>query len=131
MRKERKHERKMDRRAGGAGRRPALAVCHDAPVPLACAPKRHMLVDSDALAFAYILETDDRFLYVMIPKPWWPELKAALDAKEPVWLRCGERTLELEQFHDELSYLLENIRGNANYGEALEQAVQDVFFVEP
>ncbi|NNU84720.1 hypothetical protein ETC05_13065 [Geobacillus sp. BMUD] len=91
-------------------------------------PKRHMLVDSDALAFAYILETDDHFLYVMVPKPWWPELKAALDAEEPVWLRCGEKTLELEQFHDELSYLLENIRGNANYGEALEQAVQDVFF---
>lgn len=91
-------------------------------------PKRHMLVDSDALAFVYILETEDRFLYVMVPKPWWPELKAALDAKEPVWLRCGERTLELEQFHDELSYLLENIRGNANYGEALERAVQEMFF---
>ncbi|CAM3994619.1 hypothetical protein NSQ51_04160 [Geobacillus sp. FSL K6-0789] len=102
---------------------------NDASVPLArVTPKRHMLVDSDALAFAYILETDDRFLYVMIPKPWWPELKAALDAKEPVWLRCGERTLELEQFHDELSYLLENIRGNANYGEALERAVQEMFF---
>ncbi|MEW5323013.1 hypothetical protein V2J23_13000 [Geobacillus thermoleovorans] len=102
---------------------------HDAPISLArVTPKRHMLVDSDALAFVYLLEADDCFLYVMVPKPWWPQLKAALDAEEPVWLRCGERTLELEQFHDELSYLLENIRDNANYGETLEQAVQDVFF---
>ncbi|MGG3161482.1 hypothetical protein ABEO87_07150 [Geobacillus stearothermophilus] len=101
----------------------------DALVSLArVTPKRHMLVDSDALAFVYILETDDRFLYVMVPKPWWPELKAALDAREPVWLRSGEKALELEQFHDELSYLLENIRDNANYGEALERAVQEMFF---
>ncbi|MED5073551.1 hypothetical protein P9857_05900 [Anoxybacillus geothermalis] len=97
-------------------------------LPAGVMPKRHMLVDSDALAFVYILETEDRFLYVMVPKPWWPELKAALDAKEPVWLQCGGEVLELEQFHDELSYLLENIRDNANYGEALERAVQEMFF---
>ena len=38
--------------------------------------------------------------------------------------------LELEQFGEELAYLLENIRDNANYGETFEQAVQEVFFAE-
>ncbi|AGT31154.1 hypothetical protein M493_04245 [Geobacillus genomosp. 3] len=104
---------------------------NDVPVPLAhVTPKRHMLVDSDALAFVYILETNDRFLYVMIPKEWWPELKETLAENEPVWLKSGEGAVELEQFGEELAYLLENIRGNANYGEMLEQAVQDVFWIE-
>ncbi|MFC0298880.1 UPF0738 family protein [Geobacillus jurassicus] len=124
------NEKVIVRRAEREGGRLWLYV-NDAPVSLdRVTPKRHMLVDSDALAFAYILETDDRFLYAIIPKQWWPKLKAALDAREPVWLRCGEAAVELQQFSDELSYLLENIRGNANYGEALEQAVQDVFFGE-
>ncbi|ARA97477.1 MULTISPECIES: hypothetical protein [Geobacillus] len=101
------------------------------PVPLAhVTPKRHMLVDSDALAFVYILETDDRFLYVIIPKQWWPELKAAFAEGEPIWLESEGMALELEQFGEELAYLLENIRDNANYGETFEQAVQEVFFAE-
>ncbi|NNV07662.1 hypothetical protein [Geobacillus sp. C56-T2] len=103
----------------------------DLPVSLAdVAPKRHMLVDSDGLAFVYLLETNDRFLYVAIPRQWWRELKATLAAKEPVWLQSGEEAVELEQFDEELVYLLDNIRGNANYGEELEQAVQEVFFTE-
>ena len=89
-----------------------------------------MLVDSDALAFVYILETDDRFLYVIIPKQWWPELKAAFAEGEPIWLESEGMALELEQFGEELAYLLENIRDNANYGETFEQAVQEVFFAE-
>ncbi|ABO66088.1 hypothetical protein AB4J90_04675 [Geobacillus thermodenitrificans] len=101
------------------------------PVPLVhVTPKRHMLVDSDALAFVYILETDDRFLYVIIPKQWWPELKAAFAEGEPIWLESEGMALELEQFGEELAYLLENIRDNANYGETFEQAVQEVFFAE-
>ncbi|AMX83244.1 hypothetical protein GS3922_05865 [Geobacillus subterraneus] len=103
----------------------------DVPVPLAnVTPKRHMLVDSDGLAFVYILETADRFLYVIIPRQWWPELKAAFAKEETIWLESGGTAVELEQFGEELAYLLENIRGNANYGETLERSVQEVFFAE-
>jgi len=104
---------------------------NNVPVPLAnVTPKCHMLVDSDGLAFVYILETADRFLYVIIPKRWWPELKTVMDEGEPIWLEIGGTAVELKQFSEELVYLLENIRGNANYGETLEQAVQEVFFAE-
>jgi hypothetical protein len=36
-------------------------------------------------------------------------------------------TIELTDIHDELSYLLENIKGNANYGEEMEKKVVETF----
>ena len=35
--------------------------------------------------------------------------------------------LELNGFHDELGYLIENIKDNANYGEEMEERVKRIF----
>lgn len=90
-------------------------------------PKNHMLVDSDNIAFIYILETEEDFIYVAIPYELWPDMKRVLTEDIPVFLQSGAVELELTNFKEELAYLIENIEGNANYGEQMEQAVKEIF----
>lgn len=47
--------------------------------------------------------------------------------KIPVVLEAGDQTIELAGLHEELEYLLENIKDNANYGEEMEGKVKRVF----
>ncbi|MBA2874943.1 UPF0738 family protein [Thermaerobacillus caldiproteolyticus] len=89
--------------------------------------KHYMLTDSDHLAFIYILEVNDEFVYVTIPQSLWKDLKAVLSGEFRVFLQSGTMRLELPQFKEELAYLLENIEGNANYGEEMEKAVKEIF----
>lgn len=90
-------------------------------------PKRHMLVDSDACAFVYILEATDAFIYVVMPKAVWGAIKEALHTNAPMFLVGSDATIELEGIHEEVAYLIDNIKGNANYGEEMEQAVTAFF----
>ncbi len=85
-----------------------------------------MLVDSDHFAFVYILESADSFEYVIIKEHIWPDLKEALDQRKPAVLEAGGKTVELSELHEELDYLLENIKDNANYGD-MEEKVKSVF----
>ena len=86
-----------------------------------------MLVDSDNIAFIYILETEEDFIYVAIPYELWPDMKRVLTEDIPIFLQSGTVELELTNFKEELAYLIENIDGNANYGEQMEQAVKEIF----
>ncbi|WP_027408910.1 hypothetical protein [Anoxybacteroides tepidamans] len=90
-------------------------------------PKNYMLADSDCLSFIYILETEDEFVYVTIPQGLWKEIKEVLHHPLRVFLQCGPIQLELLGFQEELAYLVENIEGNANYGEEMEKAVKETF----
>ncbi|GGJ76778.1 hypothetical protein GGR02_002972 [Anoxybacillus voinovskiensis] len=90
-------------------------------------PKCYMLVNSDEQAFVYIIEKDDEFVYVSIPQPCWKEIKEVLTEPLTVWLQDGTNQLELIGFSEELAYLIENIAGNANYGEEMEKAVKETF----
>lgn len=89
--------------------------------------KGQMLVDSDNLAFIYILETADEFVYAGLPHTIWTELREAKDKGLKVILQIKEQNLELIDLFDELDYLLENIKGNANYGEEMEKKVVELF----
>jgi Family of unknown function (UPF0738) len=89
--------------------------------------KGQMLVDSDKLAFIYILETADEFVYAGLPHTIWTELSEAKDKGLKVILKIKEQSLELIDLFDELDYLLENIKGNANYGEEMEKKVVELF----
>ena len=89
--------------------------------------KGQMLVDSDQLAFIYILETADEFVYAGLPHTIWTELREAKDKGLKVILKIKEQNLELVDLFDELDYLLENIKGNANYGEEMENKVVQLF----
>jgi len=91
--------------------------------------KNYMLADSDELAFIYILEIEEEFIYVSIPSSLWEELKEAIDQNVPMFLFDGPVMLELTGMIEELSYLIENIDGNANYGEEMEKAVRQAFLL--
>jgi len=91
--------------------------------------KNYMLADSDELAFIYILEIEEEFIYVSIPSSLWGELKEAIDQNVPMFLFDGPVMLELSGMIEELSYLIENIDGNANYGEEMEKAVRQAFLL--
>ncbi|WP_226670600.1 hypothetical protein [Metabacillus litoralis] len=91
--------------------------------------KGQMLVDSDHLAFIYILDTSDAFVYASLPHSIWPELRMAKEKSFPIMAKIGEDVIELVDLIDELTYLLENIKGNANYGEEMESKVVEAFLL--
>lgn len=91
-------------------------------------PKGQLLVDSDQLAFIYIVEDENGYKYVSIGERFWYELKEAMTDKLIIYLENNGDSMELIGFHDELKYLLGNIKGNVNYGNELVSYVQAIFF---
>jgi hypothetical protein len=87
-----------------------------------------MLVDSDGLAFVYILEDDSAFYYVSFPKETWSMLKDIYEQSETLMLILSDDVhIELTSLAEELSFLTENIEGNSNYGEEMERTVHKFF----
>jgi hypothetical protein len=89
--------------------------------------KEQMLVDSDQLSFVYILETDGEYTYLVLQARMWPKLKEAVDKSLSVVLTNQKETLSLPMFIEELTYLIENIKGNSNYGEEMVEKVENTF----
>ncbi|MGN7398470.1 hypothetical protein ACTHO0_01345 [Cytobacillus praedii] len=90
-------------------------------------PMGQMLVDSDQLSFIYVVDKDDDYTYISIPESTWPKLKNALENSAEVYITDQKDQLLLTDFHEELSYLIENIKGNSNYGEAMVEKVEALF----
>jgi hypothetical protein len=90
-----------------------------------------MLVDSDGLAFIYVLENNEGFIHIAIGSSHWADAKKALLERVAVVIRNvkGEE-LELTAFSSEMDYLTENIQGNANYGQQMEEEVIKIFSTE-
>lgn len=86
-----------------------------------------MLVDSDHLSFIYLLDGPDEYVYIAIPNKFWGHLSDSLEQKSSVFLTNGDNSLELKSIHQELDYLIQNISGNANYGDEMEKAVEHAF----
>ncbi|WP_158736133.1 hypothetical protein [Alteribacillus sp. YIM 98480] len=88
-----------------------------------------MLADSDALTFVYVLDSEEAFVQLRLPKQIWPELKKAYENGWDV-SAGGPSLIKLEQFHSEMEYLLDNIPGNGNYGSDMVEAVEEAFDVK-
>ncbi|GGB58546.1 hypothetical protein [Fictibacillus barbaricus] len=90
-----------------------------------------MLVDSDGLAFIYVLENAEGFIYISIDNNHWSEIKNALQ-KEATFVIQNEEgdELELTAFSREMEFLTDNIQGNANYGQQMEDEVIKIFGTE-
>lgn len=86
-----------------------------------------MLVDSDNLAFIYILEYEDQYIYMSIPHHVWADLKQVDREGNIVKLNVNNEQVELTSFKEELAYLIENIKGNANYGDEMVEKIEAVF----
>ncbi|MGG0719069.1 hypothetical protein ABE096_15955 [Robertmurraya massiliosenegalensis] len=90
-------------------------------------PLGQMLVDSDETSFIYLLEKDDEYTYLGIKEDIWTLLKNGMDEKYTVFLTNESSQCELSSFYDELEYLVENIKGNGNYGEKMVTKVEACF----
>lgn len=89
-----------------------------------------MLVDSDKLRFIYVLEDETELYYLSFPLHSWDLLNECYNSKKPMYVRLNtDLRVPLKNIHEELSFLIENIKGNSNYGEQMESAVQKVFVV--
>ncbi|TKC18301.1 hypothetical protein [Robertmurraya kyonggiensis] len=86
-----------------------------------------MLVDSDGLSFVYVLDINDEYTYLAIKEDFWTELKQGMDSQSKVYLSNSTEHIELENFFEELEYLVENIKGNGNYGEEMVTKVEARF----
>lgn len=91
------------------------------------AASNKMLVDSDNLSFIYILETPSEFIYVSLKDTYWQNVKKAMEEKKAIVLVVDKVALLLTNIEEELGYLIENIKDNANYGEEMEKRVNDIF----
>ncbi|QOY34185.1 hypothetical protein AWH56_015770 [Anaerobacillus isosaccharinicus] len=91
-------------------------------------PEGRMLADSDHIAFVYILDVDDDFIYVSFPEAVWKNLNKVLSDSLPIFLNVNEEIrVPLIQFQEELQYFISNIEENSNYGESMVQAVSKAF----
>ncbi|WP_078548051.1 UPF0738 family protein [Litchfieldia alkalitelluris] len=86
-----------------------------------------MLVDSDNLSFIYIVETNDEYVYLSFPTSVWGSLRKLIEDKLIPVLRQNGQEIVLEGIAEELTYLVQNIEGNANYGEEMVSMVEETF----
>ncbi len=90
-------------------------------------PTEKILVDSKHFSFVYLMENPEGYTYIDIPEPIWPLLKRLLVEQTPVWIRYRDEELELSNFYEELIDLINNIKGNSNYGEEMVAKVEGIF----
>jgi CHAT domain-containing protein len=90
-------------------------------------PKGQMLVDSDQFSFVYILEIKEEYTYLVLTSEIWYLLKEAIDQELPIVLSNQKNELPLPMFFEELTYLIENIKANSNYGEEMVEKVESTF----
>jgi Family of unknown function (UPF0738) len=90
-------------------------------------PSEQILVDSKQFSFVYLMDHPEGYTYIDIPEPIWPLLKRTLAEKTPVWIQFKTEELELTNFYVELVDLLNNIKGNSNYGEEMVAKVGENF----
>ncbi|MBM4764256.1 hypothetical protein [Bacillus sp. B15-48] len=86
-----------------------------------------MLVDSDQLAFVYLVEFESEYSYVVIPVEHWALIKEALHSTIEVYVVNKQGRIRLRQLKEEMTYLIENIKGNSNYGEEMVHQVERIF----
>ncbi|MGG3469841.1 hypothetical protein ABES02_20440 [Neobacillus pocheonensis] len=90
-------------------------------------PSGQILVDSDKYSFIYIMEDPEDYTYIVLPEPIWTSIKTAYDQKLPVWMIKNDQEIELINFHDELEFVISNIKGNSNYGHEMVTKVESIF----
>jgi hypothetical protein len=90
-------------------------------------PAEQILVDSKEFSFVYLLENLEGYTYIDMKEPIWQLLKKLLDKSIPVWILFEDEQLELTNFYEELTELINNIRGNSNYGAEMVTKVEEIF----
>ncbi|WHY78995.1 hypothetical protein QNH20_07640 [Neobacillus sp. WH10] len=90
-------------------------------------PGEQILVDSEQYSFIYLMEGQKDYSFIVLTEDIWPILKNAKVQEIPVWVTFKEEQTELINFHDELEYVISNIKGNSNYGNEMVAKVEGIF----
>ncbi|WP_416151238.1 hypothetical protein ACM26V_09810 [Salipaludibacillus sp. HK11] len=93
-------------------------------------PVGRILVDSDGKAFVYMLENSKGYNHIRISHDKWSALAAGMSTnKKPLLLLNGQPSsaIELLQLWEEMTLLIENIKGNQNYGTLFVEEVEKIF----
>jgi len=90
-------------------------------------PKEQILADTDNCSFIYLMEDETKYTYIILPESIWSILKTAHDSRLPVSITDQNEQTELLGFHDELEFLVTNIKGNSNYGSEFVERVEGIF----
>ena len=87
-----------------------------------CTAVSQMIVDSDDFSFIYLLDNGVDYVRLHFVSETWEMLERYRNQKIVL-----NETLELNNFYDELNYLISNIEGNNNYGKEFEAKVVETF----
>jgi hypothetical protein len=90
-------------------------------------PTEQILVDSKEISFVYLMENLEGYTYIDMNEPIWPFLKKGLEQQTQVWVLFKDEQVELTNFYEELNELINNIRGNSNYGAEMVTKVEEIF----
>jgi Family of unknown function (UPF0738) len=90
-------------------------------------PAGQIIADSEKFAFVYLAENEEEFVYLYLDESLWGQLKKAMEEKSRVFVKSSEISFELDDFHEELDYLISNIEGNGNYGDEMVKKVETAF----
>lgn len=94
-------------------------------------PAEQILVDSNEHSFVYKLEDKDAFVHLRFPEQLWRDLNGLKDKELPIYVvfhvEDENISIELRNFFNDLNSLIENIKGNANYGDSMVKAVETNF----
>ncbi|MFA9555799.1 hypothetical protein ACERII_00630 [Evansella sp. AB-rgal1] len=94
-------------------------------------PQGQILVDSDKRTFVYILEDEESFVHLRFSSEIWNELaevrKKELSVQAVFLYQSDNVVVPLDNFLVELNFILDNIRGNSNYGDEMLDAVESYF----
>ncbi|WP_042472363.1 UPF0738 family protein [Bacillus ndiopicus] len=99
---------------------------HDNEHGIQIQPTGQVIVDSDNMAFIYIVEEEGAYSYLSFPQTVWAGLLQIVQNKRDPFLSPD---LALPNFTEELEYLLWNIQGNENYGKEFVQAIEEQFSI--
>ncbi|MFC4735349.1 hypothetical protein ACFO4L_02010 [Bacillus daqingensis] len=90
-------------------------------------PEGRMLVDSDGAAFVYLLAHGDEFIHLRFEESAWQQLHTYRASAKPMFVQTVLKPVELTAFWEELDFLLDNIKGNQNYGKEFVDKADEIF----
>lgn len=90
-------------------------------------PTGKMITDTDEFSFVYLFDEEEGYRYIHFPREVWPLMVEALKGDADPILTWKENLIPLKGFKEEMMMLIQNIKGNDNYGEAFSTAVEIAF----
>jgi|GEM_PF-5032024 len=97
-------------------------------------PMSRVLVDSDLQQLIYIVDIEGEWIHLRFPISLWKQLDKVIANQLDLFLvmslteeGTASKTIPLKDFAQEGKDLIQNMRGNSNYGEGMSELIEDKF----